>query len=130
MVQNKKGLKNPFRVGKSAKIKPTSFKNVIAIVNNMIKKMVIFLIISFLPLMLIAVIIVAIIAAIMAIFTPDTINHFTSTHSSEMFIQYNQSVSDGGGDAPSWLLGKIMDAVFMVLYIRLLAIPFFIKILL
>ncbi|KAF0850295.1 Mbov_0396 family ICE element transmembrane protein [Spiroplasma poulsonii] len=117
MVQNKKGLKNPFRVGKSAKIKPTSFKNVIAIVNNMIKKMVIFLIISFLPLMLIAVIIVAIIAAIIAIFTPDTINHFTSTNSSEMFIQYNQSVSDGGGDAPSWLLGKIMDAVFMVLYI-------------
>jgi len=119
MVQNKKGLKNPFSVGKSAKIKPTSFKNVIAIVNNMIKKMAIFLIIAFLPLMLIAVIIVVIIAAIMAIFTPDTINHFTSTHSSEMFIQYNQSVSDGGGggDAPSWLLGKIMDAVFMILYI-------------
>ncbi|UNF61728.1 hypothetical protein [Spiroplasma poulsonii] len=48
MVQNKKGLKNPFRVGKSAKIKPTSFKNFIAIVNNMIKKMAIFLIISLL----------------------------------------------------------------------------------
>ncbi|WP_277870772.1 hypothetical protein [Spiroplasma poulsonii] len=43
MVQNKKGLKNPFSVGKSAKIKPTSFKNVIAIVNNMIKKWLSFL---------------------------------------------------------------------------------------
>lgn len=101
MVQNKKGLKNPFSVGKSAKIKPTSFKNIIAIVNNMIKKMAIFLIIAFLPLMLIAVIIVAIIAAIMSIFTPDTINHFTSTHVSEMFIQYSQTASDSGGDAPS-----------------------------
>lgn len=55
MVQNKKGLKNPFGVGKSAKIKPTSFKKIIAVVNNMIKKMAIFLIIAFLPLMLIAV---------------------------------------------------------------------------
>ncbi|MBW1241325.1 MAG: hypothetical protein EIB84_00110 (plasmid) [Spiroplasma poulsonii] len=122
MVQNKKGLKNPFSVGKSAKIKPTSFKNIIAIVNNMIKKMAIFLIIAFLSLMLIAVIIVAIIAAIMAIFTPDTINHFTSTHASEMFIQYSQMATDSGGDAPSWLLGKIMDVVFMILYIRLLAL--------
>lgn len=117
MVQNKKGLKNPFRVGKSAKIKPTSFKNIIAIVNNVIKKMAIFLIIAFLPLMLIAVIIVVIIAAIMAIFTPDTINHFTSTHASEMFIQYSQTAIDSGGDAPSWLLGKIMEAVFAILYI-------------
>ncbi|UNF62724.1 Mbov_0396 family ICE element transmembrane protein [Spiroplasma poulsonii] len=117
MVQNKKRLKNPFRVGKSAKIKPTSFKNFIAIVNNMIKKMAIFLIISFLPLMLIAVIIVVIIAVIMTIFIPDTINHFTSTHSSELFIQYSQTASDSGGDAPSWLLGKILEAVFAILYI-------------
>ncbi|WP_342256291.1 hypothetical protein [Spiroplasma endosymbiont of Poecilobothrus nobilitatus] len=91
MAQNKKGLKNPFSVGKSAKIKPTSFKNVIAIVNNVIKKMAIFLIIAFLPLMLIAVLIVVIIAAIMAAFTPDTINHFTNTHASEMFIKYSQT---------------------------------------
>ncbi|MFU0252155.1 Mbov_0396 family ICE element transmembrane protein [Spiroplasma sp. Moj] len=117
MVQNKKGLKNPFIVGKSTKIKPTSFKNIITIVNNMIKKMAIFLIIAFLPLMLIAVIIVVIIAAMMAIFTPDKVNHFTSTHASEMFIQYSQTASDSGGDAPSWLLGKIMEAVFAILYI-------------
>jgi len=117
MVQNKKGLKNPFSAGKSVKIKPTSFKNIIAIVNNVIKKMAIFLIISFLPLMLIAVIIVVIIAAMMAIFTPDTINHFTSTYASELFIQYSQTGSESGGDAPSWLLGKIMEAVFAILYI-------------
>lgn len=117
MVQNKKGLKNPFSVGKSAKIKPTSFKNIIAIVNNIIKKMAMFLIIAFLPLMLIAVIIVVIIAAIMTIFARDTINHFTNTHASEMFIQYSQTADNGGGDAPSWLLGKIMEAVFVILYI-------------
>lgn len=78
--------------------------------------MAIFFIIAFLPFMLIAVIIVVIIAAIMAIFTPDTISHFTNTHASKIFYQYSQTAS-GGGDAPSWLLGKIMEAVFAILYI-------------
>ncbi|BDT02532.1 hypothetical protein [Spiroplasma ixodetis] len=64
MLQKKKGLKNPFTVGKSAKIKLTSINNIIAIVNNVIKKMAMFLIIAFLPLMLIMVIMIIIIAAI------------------------------------------------------------------
>ena len=36
--KKEKRLKNTFAVGKSAKIKPTSFKDVIVIVNNAIKK--------------------------------------------------------------------------------------------
>ncbi len=50
MLQKKKGLKNPFLVGKSAKIKPTSINNIIAIVNNVIKKMAMFLYYSILAL--------------------------------------------------------------------------------
>ncbi|WP_338982122.1 Mbov_0396 family ICE element transmembrane protein [Spiroplasma endosymbiont of Eupeodes luniger] len=119
MLQKKKGLKNPFIVGKSAKIKPTSINNIIAIVNNVIKKMAMFLIITFLPLMLIAVIIVVIIAAIMAIFVPDTINNFTTAHAhaSELLIKSSQLASDSGSDAPSWLLSSIMNAVFAILYL-------------
>ncbi|WP_215825420.1 Mbov_0396 family ICE element transmembrane protein [Spiroplasma endosymbiont of 'Nebria riversi'] len=113
----KKGLKNPFIVGKSAKIKPTSINNIIAIVNNVIKKMAMFLIIAFLPLMLIAVIIIVIIAAIMTIFAPDTINNLTTAHVSELLIKSNEIASDSGGDAPSWLLSSIMNAVSAILYL-------------
>jgi hypothetical protein len=117
MLQKKKGLKNPFIVGKSVKIKPTSINNIITIVNNIIKKMAMFLFITFLPLMLIAVIIVVIIAAMMAIFAPDTINKFTTIHASELLIKSSQLASDSGGDAPSWLLSSIMNAVFAILYL-------------
>ncbi|WP_174481649.1 Mbov_0396 family ICE element transmembrane protein [Spiroplasma endosymbiont of Danaus chrysippus] len=121
MLQKKKGLKNPFTVGKSAKIKPTSINNIIAIVNNVIKKMAMFLIIAFLPLMLIMVIMIIIIAAIIAIISPDTINNFINAHSEVgfgIFVHYNQlTLNDSGGDEPGWLLGAIMKAVFAILYI-------------
>ncbi|WP_342264092.1 hypothetical protein [Spiroplasma endosymbiont of Clivina fossor] len=71
--------------------------------------------------MLIVVIIVIIIAAIRAIFAPDTINNFfTTAHTrdaSELLTKSSQIASDSGGDAPSWLLSSIMNAVSAILYL-------------
>lgn len=86
--------------------------------------MAMFLIIAFLPLMLIMVIMIIIIASIIAIISPDTINNFINSHSkvgSGIFVHYNPlTPNDSGGDEPGWLLGAIMKAVFAILYIILL----------